>query len=104
MSRKPEITPPPNTSDLLSRLNSFLPQLRDANASLKQRINEQGQGTVDIETLSSSNSEDDDSSDTETDVGNNGKKRQVIEMVTQPPMPTETAQRGLILSDIVHRT
>jgi hypothetical protein len=61
---------PPPPSDLLNRLQAFLPQIRDANALLEQQQAAQPEGTqieepVVMEELSDSSSSDDDDDDEE---------------------------------------
>ncbi|GAA5861272.1 hypothetical protein JCM3774_002249 [Rhodotorula dairenensis] len=63
---------PPPPSDLLNRLQAFLPQIRDANALLEQQQAAQPEGTpieepVVMEELSDSSSDEDDDDDDDED-------------------------------------
>ncbi|GAA5987140.1 hypothetical protein JCM10908_001046 [Rhodotorula pacifica] len=66
---------PPPPSDLLNRLQAFLPQIRDANALLEQQQAAQPEGVqveepVVMEELSDSSSDDDSDDDAEEDEDN----------------------------------
>ncbi|KAF3403240.1 hypothetical protein DPV78_003908 [Talaromyces pinophilus] len=62
---KPQISLPPNSSDLLSRISSFLPQLQAANADIEQRL-AKGESLEDLIL--------DDVKDAETEDGEEGKE------------------------------
>ena len=70
---KPQISLPPNSSDLLSRISSFLPQLQAANADIEQRI-AKGESLEDLIL--------DDVKDTETGDGDGEEGKEYIEMVS----------------------
>lgn len=70
---KPQISLPPNSSDLLSRISSFLPQLQAANADIEQRL-AKGESLEDLIL--------DDVKDTEIEDGEGEGGKEYIEMVS----------------------
>lgn len=72
---KPQISLPPNSSDVLSRVSSFLPQLQAANADIEQRL-AKGESLEDLIL--------DDIKDDDAEEGG-GEGRRYIEMVSSNP-------------------
>jgi hypothetical protein len=71
---KPQISLPPNSSDLLSRISSFLPQLQAANADIEQRL-AKGESLEDLIL--------DDVKDAETEDEDGEGGKEYIEMVSR---------------------